>query len=191
MPRIYLLVLIVSGLWVSSEIGLAILTHSSRRKDVSKREGTSLRRLWLTISPSTMLGGFWSIQQVGFIRFARNYFMYGGLILIILGLVIRWKAIFTLRRYFTADVSILEDHKIIKTGEYKFIRHPAYAGSLVSFFGLGWALGNWVSFMIIFFPILFAFIRRIKIEEETLVSALGEEYAEYMRKTKRLIPKIY
>ncbi len=100
-------------------------------------------------------------------------------------------AICTLKKYFTVDVAIFEDHKIVKKGLYKFIRHPAYAGSLISFFGLGWALGNWVSFIIIFFPVLFAFIRRINVEEEVLVSSIGEEYTEYMRKTKRLIPKIY
>jgi protein-S-isoprenylcysteine O-methyltransferase len=108
-----------------------------------------------------------------------------------LGLIIRWISIYTLRKYFTVDVAIFKDHKVIKSGLYKSIRHPAYAGGLVSFFGLGWALGNWVSFIIIFFPILFAFIRRINIEEKTLVLSLGEEYREYMRKTKRLIPKIY
>jgi protein-S-isoprenylcysteine O-methyltransferase Ste14 len=52
-------------------------------------------------------------------------------------------------------------------------------------------LGNWVSFIIIFFPILFAFIHRINIEERALVSSVGEEYIEYMRETKRLIPKTY
>jgi protein-S-isoprenylcysteine O-methyltransferase Ste14 len=48
-----------------------------------------------------------------------------------------------------------------------------------------------VSFIIIFFPILFAFLRRMNIEEEALVWSVGEEYEEYMRKTKRLIPRIY
>ena len=191
MPRIFIIVWIVSGLWIISEIGLAVFTHSSKRKDVSSQEQTSLRRLWLIIIPCTILGGFWCVQSVGLIRFARYYVMYSGLVLMILGLVIRGKAIYTLREYFTVDVSIVKDHKIINTGEYRFIRHPAYAGSLLTFFGLGWALGNWVSFIIIFFPILWAFMRRMNTEEKTLLASLGEEYASYMKTTKRLIPKIY
>jgi len=128
---------------------------------------------------------------LGLIRFARQFIMGLGLMLIVMGLAFRWVSIYTLGKYFTTDVAIFKDHQIIKRGPYKSIRHPAYAGSLIPFFGLGWALGNWVSFIIIFFPILFAFIHRIDIEEKALVSSVGEEYIEYMRKTKRLIPKIY
>ena len=192
MPRIYIIIWIVSGLWIMGEIGLAIRTHSSKRKDVSMQEQVSMRRLWLTIIPCTIVGGFWSPQSFGLVRFVRDYIMYGGLILMIVGLIIRVRAIYTLRKYFTVDVSILKNHQIIRKGEYKFIRHPAYAGGLLTFFGLGWALGNWVSFVIIFFPVLWAFIRRINTEEKAqLLSSVGEEYTNYMRTTKRLIPWIY
>lgn len=192
MPRIFIIVWIVSGLWIISEIGLTIFTHSSKREDVTSQEQTSLRRLWLVIIPSTIVGGFWCAQSWGLIRLARYYIMYGGLVLMILGFVIRGKAIYTLRKYFTVDVSIVKDHKVIHTGEYRFIRHPSYTGVLLTFFGLGWALGNWISFVIIFFPILWAFIRRMNSEEKALLSSpIGNEYSDYMKTTKRLIPKIY
>ena len=172
-------------------MGLVILRRSSKTSYAAHQKGGSPRSLWLIIIPCITIGIFWSFQTLGFIKSARLYVVWFGLALIILGLIIRWIAIHTLRKYFTVDVAIFKDHKVIKSGIYKSIRHPAYAGGLVSFFGLGWALGNWVSFIIIFFPILFAFIRRINIEERALVSSVGEEYAEYMRMTKRLIPKIY
>jgi protein-S-isoprenylcysteine O-methyltransferase Ste14 len=192
MPKIYIIVWIVSALWIISEIVLARFTHSSKREDITSQEQTSLRRLWLVIIPCVIVGSFWSVQSVGLIRLGRFYVMYSGLMLIIFGLMIRWRAIYALRKYFTVDVSIVKDHKLIDTGEYEYVRHPAYSGSLLSFFGLGWALGNWVSFVIIFFPILWAFIRRINLEEKTLLSSsLGEEYQNYMKTTKRLIPKIY
>jgi len=191
MSGIYLSVLIISGLWVISEIGLAVYARASKREDVSIQERTSFKRLWLVIIPCTIIGGFWSPQPLGMVKFARAYVMGGGLGLLILGMIIRWKAVFTLRKYFTVEVSIVKNHKVIKRGEYKYIRHPAYAGSLLSFFGLGWALGNWISFLVIFFPILWAFLKRIKVEERMLLTALGEEYANYMKTTRRLIPKIY
>jgi protein-S-isoprenylcysteine O-methyltransferase Ste14 len=109
----------------------------------------------------------------------------------LLGLIIRWTAILTLRKYFTVDVSILEDHKIVKKGIYKYIRHPSYAGSLVSFLGLGLAFSNWLSSVVIIVPILTAFIYRIQVEEKALIQAFGEEYLDYSNTTKRLIPKIY
>jgi protein-S-isoprenylcysteine O-methyltransferase Ste14 len=191
MSTLYLLVLIVSGLWILSEVSLALLRRSSTTNRVTQQKEGSFWWLWLTIIPCTMVGGFWSVQPLGFIKFARQSIMCLGLMSIVIGLAIRWIAIYTLRKYFTVDVAIFKDHKIIKSGLYKSIRHPAYAGSLISFFGLGWALGNWMSFIIIFFPILFAFLRRMNIEEKALVWSVGEEYEEYMRKTKRLIPKVY
>jgi protein-S-isoprenylcysteine O-methyltransferase Ste14 len=191
MPPFYQLIVIVSAVWILSEVGLALLRRSSKTSYATHQEGGSPRSLWLTIIPCITVGVFWSFQTLGLIKSARLYVIWFGLALIIFGLIIRWIAIYTLRKYFTVDVAIFKDHQVIKSGIYKSIRHPSYAGSLVSFFGLGWALGNWVSFIIIFFPILFAFIRRINIEEKALVFSLGEEYAEYMRKTKRLIPKIY
>jgi len=191
MSKLYILVLIVSGLWILSEVGLAIFRRSSKTNQATRQKGGSFRWLWLTIIPCTIIGGFWSVQPLGLIRFARQFIMEFGLIWIVLGLGLRWVSIYTLGKYFTTDVAIFKDHQIIKRGLYKSIRHPAYAGSLISFFGLGWALGNWVSFIIIFFPILFAFIRRINIEEKALVLSVGEEYTEYMRETKRLIPKTY
>jgi protein-S-isoprenylcysteine O-methyltransferase Ste14 len=191
MPYFYLLVISISAVWILSEVGLAILRRSSKTSYATHQKGGSPRSLWLTIIPCIIIGVFWSFQTLGFIKSARLYVIWLGLALIILGLIIRWIAIYTLRKYFTVDVAIFKDHQVIKSGLYKSIRHPAYAGGLVSFFGLGWALGNWVSFIIIFFPILFAFIHRINIEERALVSSVGEEYIEYMRETKRLIPKTY
>jgi protein-S-isoprenylcysteine O-methyltransferase Ste14 len=191
MPSFYLLVIIVSAVWILSEVGLVILRRSSKTSYATHQKEGSPRSLWLIIIPCITVGVFWSFQTLGFIKSARLYVIWFGLALIILGLVIRWIAIYTLRKYFTVDVAIFKNHQVIKSGFYKSIRHPAYAGSLISFFGLGWALGNWVSFIIIFFPILFAFIRRINIEEKALVSSVGEKYKEYMKETKRLIPKIY
>jgi protein-S-isoprenylcysteine O-methyltransferase Ste14 len=192
MPKIFIIIWIVSAIWIISEIVLARITHSSKREDVTSQEQISLRRLWLVIIPCVIVGGFWCAQSVGLIRWGRYYVMYGGLVLMVFGLIIRWRAIYTLRKYFTVDVSIVKDHKLIQTGEYKYVRHPAYSGSLLSFFGLGWALGNWISFIVIFFPIFWAFICRINLEEKTLLSSpLGEEYQKYMKTTKRLIPKIY
>jgi protein-S-isoprenylcysteine O-methyltransferase Ste14 len=111
--------------------------------------------------------------------------------LIVAGLTIRWRAILTLKRQFTVDVSIRKDHRIVKTGIYRLIRHPAYAGSLLSFFGLGLFFTNYLSLIVIFLPICSAFLYRMTIEEKILVATFGEEYRDYYRTTKRLLPGVY
>ena len=107
------------------------------------------------------------------------------------GLGLRWWAIAWLGRLFTFDVSIAADHRVIDTGPYRLIRHPAYTGSLLSFAGIGICGGNVVSLPLLVVPITLAFLRRIAIEEAALVSALGPDYVDYSSRTKRLIPYVY
>ncbi|MGA9118248.1 MAG: isoprenylcysteine carboxylmethyltransferase family protein, partial [Bacteroidota bacterium] len=106
-------------------------------------------------------------------------------------LLVRWLAILSLKRQFTVDVSIAEDHRIIRTGMYRFVRHPAYAGSLLSFLGLALCFSNYVSMVIIFVPICLAFLYRIHVEEEALINAFGSQYLDYCASTRRLIPGIF
>ena len=114
-----------------------------------------------------------------------------GIVLIIVGLAVRWAAILTLRKYFTVDVAILSDHKIVMTGLYRYVRHPAYLGSLLSFLGLGISFSNWLSALVIFVPITGAFVYRIRVEERALDASLGDAYRQYQTSTKRLIPGIF
>ena len=107
------------------------------------------------------------------------------------GLGLRWWAIAWLGRLFTFDVSIAADHRVIDTGPYRLVRHPAYTGSLLSFVGIGICGGNVVSLLLLVVPITLAFLRRIAIEEAALVSALGPDYEAYSRRTKRLVPWVY
>jgi protein-S-isoprenylcysteine O-methyltransferase Ste14 len=147
--------------------------------------------MWITIILFISAGVYMSQRDFGRIVNYKLAIHIVGLCLIIIGIIIRWNAIFKLKKYFTVNVSIQQDHKIIVSGIYKYIRHPAYLGSLLSFFGLGLALLNWLSVIIIFFPILGSFMYRIKIEEDVLVAEFGKIYSEYSKKTKRLIPLIY
>jgi protein-S-isoprenylcysteine O-methyltransferase Ste14 len=114
-----------------------------------------------------------------------------GIVVMFVGLAIRWTAIYTLGRYFTRTVTIKNDHRIIQRGLYRHLRHPAYTGALLAQMGLGLAFTNWLSFMLIFAPILVAALYRMHVEEDALVQAFGGEYVEYAKHTKRLIPKVY
>jgi len=116
---------------------------------------------------------------------------YLGLFLIISGVVIRIAAIRTLGNFFTVNLAIHNDHQLIKKGLYKFIRHPSYTGSLLSFVGLGVSFNNWLSLVVIFIPILISFLYRIKVEEKLMLQQFGSEYINYQKNTKRIIPLIY
>jgi protein-S-isoprenylcysteine O-methyltransferase Ste14 len=183
------LVVIVSFLWIASEVVIA-RTRVSQGSDKSKDKST-LRILWITITVSITAGIYLRRFGYGEIDSLAELFYYAGIVFILIGLIVRWMAISKLKHFFTVNVSIQEDHRLIRGGLYKHVRHPAYLGSLTSFFGLGLSFHNGLTLVVIFVPILFAFIHRISIEEEVLIEEFGEEYRNYSKMTSRLFPGIY
>jgi protein-S-isoprenylcysteine O-methyltransferase len=107
------------------------------------------------------------------------------------GLLFRWYAIWILGRFFTVNVAIATDHRLVETGPYRYLRHPSYTGALLAFFALGLAMGNLVSLAFMSIPVFLVFRRRMQIEEEALLEAFGETYHAYMQRTKRLVPLVY
>lgn len=114
-----------------------------------------------------------------------------GIVVFVAGLGLRWYSMAYLGRLFTFDVAIAADHRVIDTGPYRYIRHPAYTGSLMTFVGIGLCGGNAASFPVLLTPIALAFMRRIAIEEAALTAALGSGYVQYMARTRRLVPFVY
>ena len=111
--------------------------------------------------------------------------------LFVAGLLLRWWAIITLGRFFTVDVTIEKDHELVERGPFRVVRHPSYTGVLLAFVGLGLTLDNWAALLVILLPIGAAFIHRMNVEENALSGALGPQYTDYMRRTKRLVPFVY
>ncbi len=114
-----------------------------------------------------------------------------ALSLLLGGLAIRWAAILTLGKYFTVNVAIAPDHRIVQSGPYRFVRHPSYSGLLLAFVGMGLAFHSWLSLAILVLPITAALALRIVVEERALHAAFGAEYEAYAARTWRLVPWIH
>jgi protein-S-isoprenylcysteine O-methyltransferase Ste14 len=169
-----------------------VLSRKKKSSGEDKQDDkSSLRVLWMTLIISISLGIYLSQFNIGRMQTDSLFIHYFGLFLIILGLVIRWFAIQQLKEFFTVTVSIQKGHQLVDSGLYKYIRHPAYFGSLLSFLGLGLAFQNWLTIVIIFIPIFGALSYRIAIEEKVLNAAFGEAYSTYSSRTNKLIPWIY
>jgi protein-S-isoprenylcysteine O-methyltransferase Ste14 len=114
-----------------------------------------------------------------------------GLIILILALIIRWTAIYTLGRAFSSNVAILDSQKLNRTGLYRYVRHPSYLGLFLVFVAVGIHSRNWLSLVLATVPTGAALLYRIHVEEAALRQAFGEEYLSYSKVTKRLIPGVY
>jgi len=177
---------IICSLWFLSEILINILTRS-KKSESNSYDKNSLGIIWVVIIVSITLAVFIAFTFPGFTLI--KYF--SGLSFILIGISIRVIAIISLKSLFNSNVSIHYNHTLKTDGIFKKVRHPSYSGSLLSFLGLGLTLGNWISLLIIFLPVLSAFLYRIDIEEKVLSNNFKEEYPDYKKRTKKLIPYLF
>jgi protein-S-isoprenylcysteine O-methyltransferase Ste14 len=140
------------------------------------------------IEPIGMVLGF---TGIGRIQAIPNVLGALGLLLLVAGITIRWAAVHTLGKYFTGTVVIKTDHQLIRTGLYKYVRHPAYSGTLLAHLGLGLSFSNWFSLSLSSIPYFIVALYRIHVEERALADAFGADYFAYARTAKRLIPRLY
>ncbi len=114
-----------------------------------------------------------------------------GVAFILLGVALRWYAIWTLGNYFTRDVAVSANQPVVQHGPYRFIRHPAYSGTFLTMLGVGLALTNWASLFALLACVFVGYSYRTNVEEHALVQSIGQPYIEYMGRTKRFIPLVF
>jgi len=107
------------------------------------------------------------------------------------GMALRFYAMWVLGRSFTYYVAFQAGQTIVEAGPYRYIRHPSYAGALITLVGLGLALGNWASLLVLLACMASGYAYRISVEESALVAVLGDPYKQYMRRTRRLVPFLF
>ena len=176
-------------IYLVSEVALMFYRRSSGK--ARRADGGSLNVLWIaigagiagaiTVALMVPRGGFslpHSAAHVVGIFFAA-------------GLILRWWAIFSLGKFFTVDVAIADDHRLVVRGPYHLMRHPSYTGMLLAFAALAVTFQNWLSLACILLPIMAALAYRIYIEEIALEATFGDDYRQYAAETKRLIPGVF
>ena len=91
----------------------------------------------------------------------------------------------------SVSLDLRERHTLVTTGVYALVRHPMYAGFWLMAVGQALLLPNWVAGPagLIGFGVLF--FGRVAREEAMMVSAFGDEYRAYMRRTARVVPWLY
>jgi protein-S-isoprenylcysteine O-methyltransferase Ste14 len=173
-------------LWVSSFVveRLIIRSGGERSTEVRSDRGSGLLIL-LAIFGSISVANAFAASGITLLPRASFYI---GVAMMLLGMAFRFWAVATLRSFFSYTVQIKEGHHVIESGPYRFVRHPAYTGSLLTIAGVGFALQSWGAVLLIAIVFLVAFGYRMRVEERALVDSLGEEYLSYARRVKRIIP---
>ena len=92
-----------------------------------------------------------------------------------------------LGRNWSAQVTVKQNHELIRSGPYALVRHPIYAGALLALLGTAISVDKWRA-VLGFVLIVMAFIRKLTIEERFMGEQFGEAYARYRAEVPALIP---
>jgi protein-S-isoprenylcysteine O-methyltransferase Ste14 len=174
-------IMVVYVIWLAleSKVSTAESAKGHTQKDHGTLEFYAVARI-LTVTLALALPTGW--QEL-------NSASLVGAALFVAGIVWRLYAIRTLGKFYSHRVRTVSEHRIIDSGPYRFIRHPAYTGMLLShlgfvlFFYNAYALGL---YLILFIP---SVVTRILVEEKTLFEIDG--YAEFSKDRARLVPFIW
>jgi len=177
-------------IFFASELALLIFKRAKSGKIKNERDRRSLLVLWVVIALSSCAGPWvaayhiWELDNYQTVAIT-------GMAVFALGFIIRWTAIYQLGRMFTVNVVISDKHTLKTTGLYRMMRHPSYTGLLLIIAGLGISLGSLLSLLVMFIPSFIALNYRISIEEQALIEEFGQQYTDYKKRVKKLVPGIY
>jgi len=160
------------------------------RNAPAQDRGTALQILW-----SICLVQLAAIVEAVYVRYPESFYWNTissiAFTLMILGLVIRTWAVYTLGAFFTWHVTTQTGQRVIRNGPYKWARHPSYTGAVLTYVFGPVFLHAWFTLIIALVAIPLAFARRIRIEESYLKQNLGSEYEKYCKEVRALIPGIW
>jgi protein-S-isoprenylcysteine O-methyltransferase Ste14 len=97
---------------------------------------------------------------------------------------------FYLGRMWSGAIKIVDDHRLIQSGPYRFLRHPMYTGMLGMCVGTAVVSGQYHALLGVALFVL-AYARKIRIEERILCNEFGDAYATYRRRTSALVPWLF
>lgn len=148
------------------------------------RESVTLR-LFVTVGTLMLLG---SIAELVWQRppFRTSLFVAGGLSALV-SFALRRRAIRELGKMWSLHVEIRQQHRLVRSGPYRWVRHPAYTSMILELVALGLLLQSRFTTALAFALFIPTLIARIRIEEAALSRQIAG-YAEYQRETPALFP---
>lgn len=185
------LYLVIFGMLIIGSSGLSLQIFFRNQNSEAKPTSEKTLSYFRLLIPLGMLLAF-GVYCSDYGSFtAPHWTLILGIGLYLLGMLLRWYAVWRLKHFFTVQLAIQKDHRLIQTGLFKYIRHPSYLGMLTYFLGLGLIMHNFLSLFIMLVFAWLAIRSRIRAEEKLLLLHFGEEYLQYQKSTKRLIPFIF
>jgi len=112
-----------------------------------------------------------------------------GVALCVAGMAVMVWARQCLGRNWSQTVALKQGHELVTSGPYRYVRHPMYAGGIVACIGSAIAAGGpWIFLLIILGGL---FLWRVGAEDRLMAQQFPDEFLQYKRRTKALIPFVW
>ena len=97
---------------------------------------------------------------------------------------------FYLGSNWSSMVTVKVGHQLVRTGPYRWVRHPIYSGMILGLLGTALALGQVRGFVAV--VLLFVALQiKSKIEERTMAGVFGADYDVYRQTTGGILPRLH
>lgn len=168
-----------------------IASLSVKRTKTRERSADRIVTVVVVVSAYELLFAKWLRIGVLRQRFVPQAVWIGwtGIALTCLGVGIAIWARYCIGQNWSARVTLKEDHRLIRSGPYAFVRHPIYTGMLLGTAGAALVAGEWRGLLAVAL-LLAAHSRKAMREEGLLTREFGEEYAAYRQGTGFLFPRL-
>lgn len=167
------------------------LVRHTGRKEVPAEDRGSLRVIKIGFSAAALSSMLLPFATPTMLPGSLIAWFILGILCLIFGSVLRRHCFRILGTFFTGAVTVQDDHRLIDTGAYRWVRHPSYSAAILMLLGIALAFGSWLAVVVSLVIALVTYSYRAHVEEKALLSSLGAPYAEFMASRKRFIPFIY
>ena len=113
-----------------------------------------------------------------------------GILLTFAGLAFAFWARVRLGGNWSSSVTVKVGHELVRTGPYRWVRHPIYSGLVLAMSGTAMANGE-VRGVIAVVLVFIGFTIKSRIEERAMIDTFGAEYEDYRRSTGGILPKLH
>jgi protein-S-isoprenylcysteine O-methyltransferase Ste14 len=185
-PGVRVLAVLSGVVWFVTE-----LQQSVRRRPEATDEDRGSRRVLGAAMGVGVVAAFLATRWRPDLDVAGRAASWAGLVLLWCGIGLRVWSFRTLGRLFTFTVQTSPGQPVIARGPYRLVRHPSYLGMLLAVLGLGLLIGNWLSLVLLTTCATCGLVYRIHVEEQALVRSMGDDYRDYARTHKRLVPFVW
>ena len=168
------------------------IVSAIRTRDTLQTESSASRYAILLIEIAGFVLLFRHSAGVGFLG---ERFMHRTLASAIIGSILTWVGIglaiwarYHLAEYWSARITIKQDHQLIRTGPYARLRHPIYSGIILAAIGSAVVIDQWRCVLGVCL-VLIGYCIKARKEETMLTQQFGDAFREHQKQTGFLIPR--